>query len=70
MYIDEMDFIERRVYSPMLHMAFILRGNIVVWMDIQEAMDYCINKMWSTLIGHFNQDELMEIEKKWENDEW
>ena len=68
-YIGEMDFIEFRVQSPMLHATFILHGEIIVWIDIAEAMDYTFSRMHSVLNEHLDLDEVRKIEDAWRNND-
>ena len=64
-YISEMDFIEFRVQSPMLHATFILHGEIIVWIDIAEAMDYTLKRMDSVLSRYLDVDEIKNFETMW-----
>ena len=64
-YSGEMEFIERRIQSPMLHATFVLHGEIVVWIDISEAMDYVFSRMYSVLNEYLEEDEIKKIETEW-----
>lgn len=64
-YIHQMDFIERRLYSPMLHTAFVMRGKIVIWIDMEESMNYAMSRMWVVLNEYFVEDELLQVKKEW-----
>lgn len=61
----EMEFIERRIQSPMLHATFVLHDEFIVWMDISEAMDYSFRRMHTVLNEYFELDEIKEIENEW-----
>ena len=64
-YSAEIDFIERRVQSPMLHATFVLHGEMIVWIDVSEAMDYTFGRMNTVLNAYLGRDEINEIEQKW-----
>ncbi len=64
-YTGEMDFIERRIQSPMLHATFVLHGEMIVWIDISEAMDYTFGRMNVVLNEYLELDEIKAIEEKW-----
>ena len=64
-YSGELEFVAQRIYSPMLHTTFLLCDELVVWIDIQEAMVYARDRMWSVLGEYFAKDELEQIAEKW-----
>ena len=66
-FLGEMEFIERRIQSPMLHATFVLHGEYIVWMDISEAMDYTFGGMNTILGEYFDADEIKEIIEEWKN---
>lgn len=64
-YIGELEFVERRIQSPMLHTTFLLCGKMVIWIDIKEAMDYTFGRMWPVLNNNLTKEEIEQIEKEW-----
>lgn len=64
-YRGEIDFVESRISSPMLHATFLMRDEILVWLDISEAMDYTFARMFSILEEYFNDEEIENIKESW-----
>lgn len=64
-YRGELDFVECRIQTPMLHTTFVLCDELVVWIDIKEAMAYTNDRMWSLLHTYLTKDDIEQIEQKW-----
>lgn len=68
-YTGELEFIERRIESPMLHTSFVLHDELIIWLDIKEATNYTFGMMWSVLNRHLFPADLEEIKMKWKTNE-
>ena len=64
-YRGEIDSIQLRIQPPMLHTTFVLRDELVIWIDVKEAMRYTSGRMWGILCTYFEKDDVEEIEAKW-----
>lgn len=66
-FVHEMKFIEQRLSSPMLYTAFVMNGEIVIWIDIKEAMNYCRDnaKNYLDIRDYIMEEQLMQIKKEW-----
>lgn len=64
-YTGELEAIRLRVQPPMLHTTFVLCDELVIWIDIKEAMYYTKGRMWEILNTHFKEEDIREIEEKW-----
>ena len=64
-YLGELEFVESRIQSPMLHATFLLYDEFIVWLDIKEAMRYTIERMYSILDEHMEQDEIQVLKESW-----
>lgn len=64
-FIGEMEFVERRIQSPMLHTTFLILDELVVWIDIEEAMRYTAKRFRDILTKYFTQEEMDDLVKKW-----
>lgn len=65
-YLQELGFIERRLYSPVLSTVFMLGGELVVWIDIKEAMDYVIGRRLTVLANYFTMEEIKQLKNNWQ----
>ena len=64
-YMGELDFIETRIQSPILSTVFVLKDELLIWIDVKEAMIYKRDSMWGTLYAHFNKEDVEKIEEAW-----
>lgn len=67
-YKGELEFVEYRIQTPMLHTTFVLCDELVVWIDIKEAMAYTKGHMWSLLHTYLQKEDIALIEKKWRDE--
>lgn len=64
-YRGELEFVERRIQTPMLHTTFVLCDEMVIWIDIKEAMSYTRGRMWGLLHTYLEKEDIEQIEKNW-----
>ena len=64
-YRGELESIQVRIQPPMLHTTFVLRDELVIWIDVREAMDYTRGRMWNILNTYLEEDDIKNIEEQW-----
>lgn len=64
-YKGELEFVEYRIQTPMLHTTFVLCDELVVWIDIKEAMVYTKGRMWNLLHTYLQKEDIEQIQKNW-----
>lgn len=64
-YSGELYFIESRVQSPILHATFVLHDELIIWIDITEAMHYARSKVSPQLINFMSEETIQELERTW-----
>ena len=64
-YKGELEFIESRLQTPMLSTAFVLRDEIIIWIDIKEAMLYTQDRISRILNTYLKKEDIEKIEMNW-----
>lgn len=64
-YSGELESVERRIQTPMLHTTFVLRDELVIWIDVKEAMDYTTGRMWGLLHAYLDKKDIEKLEQNW-----
>lgn len=64
-YTGELESIQRRIQPPMLHTTFVLRDELVIWIDVREAMDYTKECMWGLLNTYFKKEDMERLAAEW-----
>ena len=64
-YRGELEFLERRIQTPMLHTTFVFCGELVIWIGIKEAMGYTRGRMWEIINTYMPKEEIDKIEAEW-----
>lgn len=64
-YSGELTFVELRIQPPMLHTTFVLCDELIIWIDIKEAMDYTKGRMWGLLHTYLEKEDIEQLEQNW-----
>lgn len=65
-YKGELESIQMRIQPPMLHTTFVLRDELVIWIDIKEAKDYTFGRMWTLLNTYLDKDDIEKMKEEWD----
>lgn len=68
-YRGELEAVELRIQPPMLHATFVLCDELVIWIDIKEAMAYTYGRMWTLLHTYLNKEDIEQIKEEWKRNE-
>lgn len=64
-YKGELESIQLRIQPPMLHTTFVFRGELVIWIDVREAMDYTQGRMWEVLHTYLEKEYIEILKEAW-----
>ena len=64
-YKGELESIYFRIQPPMLHTTFVLCDELIIWIDVKEAMDYTQGRMWSILNSYLQEMDIKKIQEMW-----
>jgi len=67
-YSGELSFIESRVRPPILHATFVLHDELIIWMDIAEAMHFTRSNKSLKLNDIIPESILNDIAYAWTSD--